>query len=495
MKNKIYKILTATFVVTFLLLTSSCEDFTEFDRDFIIAEEGSINNTTDLQRLLLGAYDSNDSYQQIMDQNSIGSDETRIGLGNRGQGLQQHSFTLNTDSAIVTNMYFSAYDQIDNLNRVIRLIDNGTVTAFDAIDQDLLDQMEGEARALRAWQYFDLLRFYSPSFDTNAAGVPLVTEVLEINPENLILPRSSVGEILSFINDELIAASQLIPASLVDVSRFNRNAITALQARIALYVGTDTDLQNAITLSTELLNAQPISDESTFSKIFRDDDIATIDESELIFQIERDPEDTFNTQDVGNIWTATNNDVFFSMSTDLESVMSNSDIRYTINLDQETDITPAESSSDDLIVGKFLGSAGNNYINNIKVFRTGEMQLIRAEANARLGNLGDAQADIEELRTIRGSSQTTPMYTTELIAFEDILLERRIELAFEGHRLFDLKRFGVGINRPADDCSSDDRPDTTCSLEANSFRFTFPIPQDEIFANDGISDADQNPGY
>lgn len=494
MKNITYRTSITIVFLAFSLLTS-CEDFTEFDRDFIIEEEGAITDVIQLERLLLGAFDSNDSYQQIMDQNSVGSDEVRIGLGNRGQGLIAHSFTLTTGSGIVENLYFSAYDQIDNLNRVIRLIDNGTVIATDAADQDILNQIEGEARAVRAWQYFDLLRFYAPSFESNSPGVPLVTEVPTVTPENLILPRNSVGEIITFINDELISSLSLIPQSLTNVNRFNRNAVRALQARVALYNGSETDLQNAIDITTEILTAQPLSDEATFMRIFRDDDIDTTADSELIFQISRDPNDTFAGQDIGNIWTDGNQDVFFSMSTDLFASITTNDIRFNVNLDLETDITLDSATNDDLLVGKYLGSSGNNFINNIKVFRSGEMQLIRAEANARLGNLDLAQQDIEELRTIRESSQVTPVYTSEAIAFDDILLERRIELAFEGHRLFDLKRFGVGISRSADDCSSSDRPNTTCELEANSFRFTFPIPQAEIFANDGISDADQNPGY
>lgn len=480
---------TLLLLVTISLLYS-CEDFTEFDRDFIIAEQGAVTNTTSLQRLLLGGYDSNDSYQQIMDQNSVGSDEVRIGLGNRGQGLQQHSFTLVSNSPIVENLYFDLYNTIDNMNRVLRLINDGVINIDDEDDMILLNQIEGEARAVRAWQYFDLLRMYAPSFDENSPGVPLVTEVLEITPENFNLPRSSVGEILDFIDFELDESFGLIPASLSDATRFNRNAINALRARIAIYAQRDGDLQNAINLTTELLDDQPLQDPDGFVSIFRDDPSGLGLDTEVIFQIARDVNDPRIT-----IWTDTNGDNFFTTSTDLVNQLNNNDVRTNLLLDFETDITPQVASSDDWVAGKYLGTAGNNFLNNIKVFRSGEMLLIRAEANARLGNLDDAQSDIETLRDTRNSNEDTEDYDNLEIALSDILDERRIELAFEGHRLLDLKRFSQGINRPASDCTSNDRPDTTCILEENSFRFTLPIPQAEIFANDGISDTDQNPGY
>jgi len=143
---KIFKTLCIT--AAFLGLTA-CDDFTEFDRDFILTEEGSIESAGDLERLLLGTYDSNGSYAGIVSINSIGTDETRIGLGNRGQGLQAHSFTLITGSGEPAGIYNSAYDVLDNANRVIRGADDFIANSND--NTNLLNQIRGEALAIRAW--------------------------------------------------------------------------------------------------------------------------------------------------------------------------------------------------------------------------------------------------------------------------------------------------------------------------------------------------------
>ncbi|WP_299763256.1 RagB/SusD family nutrient uptake outer membrane protein [uncultured Dokdonia sp.] len=481
------KIIIAVMAVTCFI---SCDDFTEFDRDFILSENGSIETTEDLQRFLLGAYNSIGSYNGIISINSLGADEVRIGQGNRGQGLQAHSFTLTNGSGEPLGIWNSAYDAIDNANRVLRAIDDVTTSPGSEISTT---QIMGEALALRAWQYFDLLRMFAPSFDPSSPGVPLVTSVQEVGVDDLNIPRSSVGEVLQQINEDLTMAADLLSGSNLNVNRFNINAVRALQARVAIYSGGNDNLTNAVNLTTQILTEVPLVSGNDYINMFRvDQDIPTTP-TETIFQIERDQFDGR----IGTIFSDVNQDVFFSTSVDLFNQLSLAgQDRFNTNIDNETEITERIADGDDQIVGKYLGSTELLSLNNIKVFRSSEMLLIRAEANALLGNLSDARNDIDQLRTTRGSNITTPANYTNLDqAIDEILNERRVELAFEGHRLLDLKRYNRAINRIDDDCSGVDRPATSCNLEAGSFRFTFPIPQAEIFANDGISDADQNPGY
>ncbi len=497
---KIFKTLCIT--AAFLGLTA-CDDFTEFDRDFILTEEGSIESAGDLERLLLGTYDSNGSYAGIVSINSIGTDETRIGLGNRGQGLQAHSFTLITGSGEPAGIYNSAYDVLDNANRVIRGADDFIANSND--NTNLLNQIRGEALAIRAWQHFDLLRMFAPSFDSNAPGVPLANQVFVVGEDDLSIPRSSVGEVLALINADLMEAANILQGDTNGTLRFNSNSVRALQARVALYTGNYTE---AISLANQVVTAVPLVSGDTYVDMFREEQVR----GEIIFEI---PRDQFDNR-IGTIYSDVNDDVFFSMSIDLLNEMNQAgDDRRNANLDledvisrrvaneilfEEDDPTEEEDDfTDEWIVGKYLGTESLTSLNNVIVLRSSEMVLISAEANARLGNLDAARNDINTLRTMRSSLVVTPAaYANQAEALTDILAERRVELAFEGHRLLDLKRFGQGINRLDVDCSGASiraRPATTCNLDAGSFRFTFPIPQAEIFANDGISDADQNPGY
>ncbi len=128
---------------------------------------------------------------------------------------------------------------------------------------------------------------------------------------------------------------------------------------------------------------------------------------------------------------------------------------------------------------------------NGKIFRTAEMYLIRAEARAELGKLTGAtgaDGDINTLRANRIAGYVNVSYTSKQQAIDDILLERFKELAYEGHRFFDLKRRSLPVTRLAVDAPS--AQGTT--LAANDFRFVLPIPLSEITANPILQ---QNPGY
>ena len=80
-------------------------------------------------------------------------------------------------------------------------------------------------------------------------------------------------------------------------------------------------------------------------------------------------------------------------------------------------------------------------------------------------------------------------FASQQDAITKILDERRRELAFEGHRFFDLKRFNLGINRLDSDVLLNTFAQT---LDAGDYRFTLPIPQAAIFANENLV---QNPQY
>ena len=98
-------------------------------------------------------------------------------------------------------------------------------------------------------------------------------------------------------------------------------------------------------------------------------------------------------------------------------------------------------------VTKFLGRSGQVNLDNIPVFRISELYLNRAEANYRLGNTATALTDLNVIRTRAGLRAATGLTGDALL--NEILRQRRLEFAFEGHRWFDLKRLGRDIVKAA----------------------------------------------
>jgi hypothetical protein len=119
------------------------------------------------------------------------------------------------------------------------------------------------------------------------------------------------------------------------------------------------------------------------------------------------------------------------------------------------------------------------------------MMLIRAEARAeqnKISGANSAESDLNALRAARITGYTPVTLANKDQAITEILQERFKELAFEGHRFFDLKRRGLPITRLAADA-----PNAPAQqLQAGNFRFVLPIPQPEILANTLM---EQNPGY
>jgi hypothetical protein len=151
---------------------------------------------------------------------------------------------------------------------------------------------------------------------------------------------------------------------------------------------------------------------------------------------------------------------------------------------QSVTFDPLEQSGTDngWAVNKYQSSETDN--NNIVIFRLAEMYLIRAEAKAQQGKIGGtdgAQEDINVLR--RRAKASLVSVNTQAQMLQVIERERLYELAFEGHRWYDLVRTG--------------RANAVLSIFSSNWKDTYniwPIPLSEIQRNPGLANA-QNPGY
>lgn len=130
-------------------------------------------------------------------------------------------------------------------------------------------------------------------------------------------------------------------------------------------------------------------------------------------------------------------------------------------------------------VTKFLGKNGFINLDNVPVIRVSELYLNRAEANAMLGGTAEASA-LQDLNTILTNRGLPAVTLTGSALLNEILRQRMLEFAFEGHRFFDLKRRGQDIVK------------SPANIPFNDPRILAPIPQGEI---DGNPNMKQNPGY
>jgi len=494
MKKIIYKaiVLIATTTIVSSALTS-CENAREIEQQSELTETTAFSSIEHLQSGLNGAYAAygpdfggNGTGDAIFF-NAIFTDNVKSGIDSNGQGSNEYNLLLQPGTDFPGRIWSNRYLVINRINRVIRAI-NG-VTIETPAEQIEVNHIHGQLIALRALAHFDLFQYFTTDYtDTNALSVINMDFVPDLSQE-LELPRNTVSETLSFIKNDLDIADDLLdPSNATAATRIyiNNDFIKALRTRIAI---TEGDNSTALTLSTELVTAYPLADQTQYTNMFAD-----TANGEVIFKLTRGQTDN----GVADLFyfnaVAANGGAYLEVSNQLYNEFETNDIRFDTNINSESVIAGVNSPDNLILINKYPGSTAGPLTNDIKIFRSSEMLLIKAEAQARNMALGDAATSIRDLRTARyGVAQSTPTYNNLNEALTDILYERRKELCFEGHRYLDLKRLGgelnVGINRLDADCSSFSAP---CNLLANDFKFTLPIPTSELNGNSVIT---QNPNY
>lgn len=471
-------VLGSAFLIAFFGCQSMLDqrpiDTIDFDRAF--------ENAQDIEAGILGAYAAVGS--TFMNVAAIASDEVRRSNENRGQGVQVHNWTLNSTNG-ESGGWSGYYAIINRVNRVISAIDR--LKEAGILSPTEVNRQEAEAYALRAFAHFELWRMYSDKYEAAGIGIPLITLADTDNngrPDGIdpfFKPsRNTSLEVFTQIESDLSTARQLMPSTATAKNRFNAAAILGISARVALY---KEDWLSAESFATDALSIVPLESAARFADIFAD-----ASEEGVLLKMTR----VIGNERIGSIFRDINGDVFFHPSNNLVGLYdAANDIRYATTIYQDPARNPNTNSNLDpqrTLVRKYIGGAGAVNLNDLKILRSAELVLIRAEARARAAspNLVGANADLNALRSNRISNHVVVDYATSQEIVNEILLERRKELAFEGHRWFDLKRNSLAVTRQANDIHING------TLPADDTRFVLPIPQSEIFANTNVI---QNPGY
>jgi hypothetical protein len=488
--------------VAVLALIMGCNDAIDIRQPGRLDAINAFQTVGDLEQGVLAVYNQWDLSPEIALASNF-CDEVAVGFDSGGQGFALYDFVLTPADAAPFNFWTRNF-RVNN--RATVLIEASATITPSPAEQAAYNNAVGQARFIRAYANLEMMTYFATDPRNDAAlAVPVIDFVapLDIQPR-----RDTVGELWDYINADIAAAESLIQAQ-SGVTFLSKDAARALRARAAALRG---DYVTAGNLAQNLLSAYPIANRTQYQQMFLD-----ADNTEIIFKLERTINDSYDGQgatgsvNTGGGWAGARfafvsatlaGSPYFEMDRNLFNLLDPADIRFDVNIDLSSIISPDFENDPDpvnndiLVIRKYPGSEGRPLMNDLKVFRSSEMLLILAEARAAQGNFSGAAQLIKQLRDARfGSAQPLPSYSNQAEAFAGVLDERRVELCFEGFRYKDLKRLGVAANRGVDrniiDCTIQSG---ACTLPASDFRFTLPIPIVEINANPGIREQ-QNPGY
>ena len=519
MKKNIIK----SFVLCALLgsagFMTSCNDAIEIVQEGELNEAAIFTSVSNLQKYLDGdVYASADPSNEIY-LSAVISDEVKPGYRSGGQEYGLHRFFLSSNEEYTQNIWLQHYKLINRVNRLLKGAENITPSANEV---EKYNQILAEARVLRAWAYVQLSSYFSTDMkDPNALGVILITDVPNAQAQ---LPRVKNADIFSLIESDLAFGKSKLGSG-VDQFKVNIDFVNALSARYNLYRG---NYELAKSYADKVINesglqltlANPISNDASGEEIGSEAWNTEFYKTEGSFNPYRNMWNDTNRGEIvsafqrvgagptGNIGSYFNTNssnysgvpmwvwgrnLFNILDTTEGDIRRLSYVDPSSLIDKNYETSSSPLNTDVLVIDKYPGKTNFSTKNDIKIFRLSEMYLISAEAEAQLGNLNQANKLVQAVREARNylGKAITPNYTSKQDALKDILKERRVELALEGHRYIDLKRLAKDAGVSMDRNATDDIVEVQ-NLENGSYKYTLPIPLSELSANPNVQ---QNPGY
>lgn len=412
----------------------------------------SVNTVGDLQALVKGAYDrmnESDYYgREYIVFGEVRSDNA-FSNENSGRFLSPAQFSLTPTDAYAINTWEQIYQVIANTNIVIN-------TEVENNDSDEVKYVKGQAYTIRALAYMDLLRLYGQQNAGGDLGVPLVTIY---NDPNIYPARATIEAVWDQIGSDLEAAVANMKAELDGDSPVEITSLApvALQTRYYLYIG---EYDNVIAAAEKVMDGPySIVDAASYEASWQADEAAN-----SIFELAFTDTDNLSSNSLTYIYQDTGyGDI--EVTDDLYDLYEPGDVRRTL-FSVDGDVVR--------MVGKY-----QEYQSNVPLIRYEEVILNLAEALAH-----DSPADaLPYLNLITANRNATPYVAATL---ENVRLERRKELAMEGHRYFDLMRYEQAVPFVDNDQKFDE------DIPFGDTRLAFPIPAGEISANPNV---EQNKDY
>jgi hypothetical protein len=510
MKKKIIIKIILLFIA--FLPVASCKHYLDVNPQAQITEAAIINDPNVATNLVTGIYNSfftGDAFGndlrgfQFVILGDIASDDADKGStpGDYGDAQSIDDLQENASNAVVNNIWNGYYQAIGRANQALAQLQNAQ------FDTGTKSRLIGETRFLRGMFYFNLVRIFG--------GVPLISEVPAASQSNSpqYQTRASTDEIYRFVIDDLTFAAEnlpVIPHTSTDVGRASKGAAQALLAKIYLY---RKDYSNALKYSQAVIASQNYGLYNDYFSLFRQ---AGNNSVESIFEIQAGINQACNAaidryvlvqgpRAGGKAGWADLGYGFNNPSKSLVNEYEPGDIRKNATIIFIKPTNGAKSSgtllfdhfripSQDSVQNErynykayYSRTAETNCGNfdrlakHVQVIRYADILLIHAEASLQAGQAQVAISDINQIRTRARLAGLTS------VSLSDIWHERRVELAMEQDRFFDLMRQdAVSPGRAVAGVGAHGK-------KRNTKQANFNITQPQIDLSGGL--LKQNPGY
>lgn len=463
-----------------LFLCSGCDDMLDTKSKTLLSQS-QIQTESGCESMLLGVYDLMQEPEfygrDILTVPEVLADNSRLSpMASRYKGQEDNRIGSHLD------IWVESYEIIALLNEVIEYAEKLPETSK-------AKAILGESYALRGLTYFNLARVYGREPKHLVDGfdlcVPLILKAFFYDggpmDEDVYPKRATVDQVWEQIETDLNNGFELLFGNDEGLmpKRMSSLAAKAILSRVFLY---ESKWNECVEAADYVMKNAPFGVyDGTYTDIF------SKGEENLFYLVFTNSENlgSSSLQSVNGMAPSEVDDEGY----DIGKGVGDADLCVAEELvalfDQEKDVRfkilrkAKINGSKVWWTTKFSGWQGAFGLDNVPIIRMSEVLLNRAEAESELGNDNSALADVNELRTKRGLDPVT-LSGEDLL--NEVLLQRRLELAQEGHRFFDLKRRGQDITKPAG----------RTLVPYTDFRVVARISETQMDANKNLVN---NPGY
>jgi hypothetical protein len=486
--------------IAMILIMASCSKILDKRPVTQVITPGSSSasiSAADAENLTEGLYTNYRGYASmewtVFDKIIVGdvtADNAYAGGDNLGS-ITLDNFTFNSLNSILDRDWRYAYGMIGSVNIALPQIQN---CSDPALTTERKNQMLGEARFLRAYSYFDMVRLFGK--------LPLILEAPDLNSAETLLnstlvPRSSVDSVYLTILNDLWFAKNTVQDVGANPSKviITKGVVNATLAKV--YASMPTPNWDSVKYyCDQVIPHYSLLPEYSF---LWDNEHKNNDEAiwALTYFGYGGPDGIGNwipsIQVGGSIghyegggWKKFNlpsNDLVNLFNSEGDSVRLNNSITFLDITGQFTD--PNWPPNHYPFLTKYNDPADG--INDFYVIRLPDIMLLKAEALVKANDLPGA---LELVNMIRARVGLDPKTGASAEAVDKIIAdERRMELAFEGHRWFDLVRTGKAIEVMNAQVGGSGN---SLNYNVQPHQLIMPVPQNQIDLNPRL---DQNPGY
>ncbi len=470
-----------------VIFTAGCgQDWLDVKPSTSIETEGSIQTLAQVEFSLNGIYSmmrSSDAYSgRITYYADVTGDDMQAVSSSKRTG-NYYTFSYTKDNGPRTHWSY-LYSIIQNANNILNTIDKLDTSEED---EEYRDCLKGEALALRGLALFDLTRIFGYPYkkdDGASLGVPIVKTNLAINAKPA---RNTVKECYMAIIEDLEDAIGLLDDDFAK-GRMTKAAAMSLLSRVYLYKGEDLKALNMAEEAIKVAERKGwhLWSNAEYPTAWGNDANAN-DPGEILFEMVITTVESQGKETMGR----------------LNSYDGYDDMCITVSfynfLNEDTKDVRLKLLSFDkkkyAYVNKYQPQGDEDIMNaNVPILRLSETYLNAAEAAVKSGNNEKA---VKYLDAIVSRANPNKTVVGKTLTLEDVLNERRKELVAEGHRMYDLMRNGMRVERldvknsriasTRHFCSKDCK-----SFDWNYYKIVLPIPKAEMDTNPNM---EPNPGY